>query len=147
MRAFIVASDLPAASSAHAVWFVTATILTSHQPPAGPSRMWLWAGSGMSVSADGSAPRAPAIRLRSTVRGWLGHDATAHIGAGSGLAKSGTMTYRTERSALATGPTFESAPTSQPLEAPAATLVSQKYVWAYWTVTVRPSTQAGVVAA
>ena len=56
------------------------------------------------------------------------------------------MTYRTERSAFATGPRLESSPTSQPLGADDGTDVSQKKSCGYWTVTVRPSTQAGVFA-
>src|SRR5438132_1208083 len=39
---------LPAASSAQVAWSRTTTPLTSHHPPAAPSRMWLCAGSGMS---------------------------------------------------------------------------------------------------
>src|SRR6478609_1500362 len=38
MRLFITASDLPAASFAHAASLVTATTFTSHHPPAAPSR-------------------------------------------------------------------------------------------------------------
>ena len=45
-----------------------------------------------------------------------------------------------------TGPTFESVPTSQPLGAADATLLSQKKLCGYCTVTVAPSDQAGVVA-
>ena len=44
------------------------------------------------------------------------------------------------------GPTFAASPTSQPLSDAALTEVSQKNGRGYWTVTVRPSTQAGVVA-
>src|SRR5947209_3297644 len=86
------ASDLPAASSAHAAWLVTPTTSTFHQPPPGPSRMWLCAGSGTSARAELEAPRAPAIRDRSTSIGWLGQLAGAHIGAGDGLLNSGTST-------------------------------------------------------
>src|SRR4051794_33665374 len=87
-----VASDLPAASLDHADWLVTPTTSAFHQPPPAPSRMWLCAGSGTSASAVGDAPRAPAMRDRSTSIGWFGQLAGAHIGDGDGFAKSGTST-------------------------------------------------------
>src|SRR4051794_6066242 len=86
------------------------------------------------------------MRERSMFSGWFGQDATAHIGAGLGFANSGTSTYRTERSAFATGPRLESVPTSHPLDAFDATLLSQKKSCGYCTFTVCPSLQAGVCA-
>src|SRR5574340_9779 len=60
--AVIAATSLPAARVDQHAWLVTPTTGTSHHPPAGPARMWLWAGKGTSATAVGVTPRAPAIR-------------------------------------------------------------------------------------
>ncbi len=81
---------LPAASSAQVAWSRTTTPLTSHQPPAGPSRIWLCAGSGMSPKPGSGTYMS--WGWFGQLSGGVGPVAVGHMVEGLGLAKSGITT-------------------------------------------------------